>query len=202
MDEKQVPQKSTATVKKPSILRDLLNYAVREEIEPRSKEIVRNVITGTLNMFNDAATKSVDKWIYPEGNSPKRTTSKGIGNYQPHTNYATRVYSTSSNESAKPQRETVNTRSSLDVQLVWVDNERDANDIISTLLEEIDNYGKAKVATYYEKVSSVCNVHIPTNFADFKYGWTKEERAGISYFRDRGKYFIDLPKPVNIENIN
>lgn len=186
------PQISNATVKKPSFFGEILRYAIKEEIEPRSKELVRNAITGTFNMMNDAANKAVDKAFYPDGDGPKRVVkSDGPGSYQPRTKYNTTVYRSDS----KPQRETINQRSSIDVNYIWVDTEQEAKSIVSSLIEEIENYNKAKVATLYEMVG------VPTNFADFKFGWTKDEEKYIGYYRDKGKYFIDLPKPVNIENV-
>lgn len=192
--QKSRPQISNVTIKKPSIVRDVVSYAIKEEIEPRSKELMRNLVTGAINMLCDTANKGVDRFIYPDGNAPKRTlkSSNGVGDYHPHTNYSTTVYKSDS----KPQKESINSRSSIDVNLIWVDTEEDAKAIVGALIEEIENYGKAKVSTLYDMVK------IPTNFTDFKFGWTEREESAIGYYRDRGKFFIDLPKPVNIENVN
>lgn len=190
--EEKKPKIANATVKKNTIGGEILNYIVKEEIEPRSKELMRNIITGTFNMINDALNKGVDKWIYPDGNSPRRVVkSNGPGNYIPRTNYNTTVVSTND----KSQKESINSRSSINVNYIWVDTEEEARNIIATLVEDIENYGKAKVASLYEMVG------VQTTFADFKFGWTKEDISRINYTRDRGKYFIDLPKPVNIENV-
>ncbi|MBO7452225.1 MAG: hypothetical protein J6U54_18005 [Clostridiales bacterium] len=192
-------KKPKATVKKPSIVRDLVTYAIREEIEPRSTEIMHSVFTGVLDMFGDAARKTIDHWMYPEGNAPKGR-SKPLNTQA--TNYNTRTYDTTANSTRERNpKPKVGQRSSRDVQLIWVDNEADAKEIVTTLYEAIDNYEKAKVAEYYETVNRVCNTNIPIAFPDFNYGWSKDEKNGIGYFRDRGKYYIDLPKPINIENI-
>ena len=186
------PQISNATVKKPSFFREMLSYVIHEEIEPRSKELVHNAITGTIDMIANAANKGVDKVIYPDGNSPKRVvrSNSSVSDYQPSVSYNTKVVS--NDRQSKPS---INTRSSIDVNYIWVDTEDEAKAIINSLIEEIDNYGKAKVSTLYDMVK------VPTNFTDFKFGWTKNEVNGMRYYRDRGKFFIDLPKPVNIENI-
>lgn len=193
-ENKSLPQISNATVKKPSLAREIMSYVMHEEIEPRSKELMRNIISGTFNMINDGLNKGVDKWIYPDGDQPRRTIKNNNGptDYVPHTRYNTTVYS---RNDSKPPRESINTRSSVDINYIWVDTEADAKAIINSLIEEIDNYGKAKVATLYEMVK------IEPNFTDFKFGWTKEDVKRMSYYRDRGRYFIDLPKPVNIENV-
>lgn len=190
--QKSKPIISNATVKKHSLLGDIISYGIHEEIEPRATELMRNLITGSINMTSDTLNKMVDKWLYPDGNGPKRTTrSNGVSDYHPHTQYNVSVHS---NES-KPAKPSINTRSSIDVNYIWVDTEDQARDIINALVEEIDNYGKAKVATLYDMVK------VPSNFTDFKFGWTSDHVKLISYYRDRGKYFIDLPKPINIENI-
>ena len=203
-DKKSLPQpenkKPSAIVKKNSIGGEILNYVVKEEIEPRSKELMRNIITGTFNMINDALNKGVDRWIYPDGSAPRRVTRNGnsiVGDYHPRTNYSSTVIS---NNGEKP-RDTINQRSSINVNYIWVDTEDQAKDIIRDLIEDIDNYGKAKVASLYESVSNKCGVHIPTNFSDFKFGWTKDDINSMGYCRDRGRFLLDLPKPTNIENV-
>lgn len=199
MDNKQLPQKeSKAVVKKNSIIRELVTYAVKEEIEPRSRELMRNMVTGTFNMLNDSANKMVDKWLYPDGNAPSRGKRSGVGANE--QNQYNKVF-ISNSSSQKPQRENNYIRSSSDLQLVWVEDPEDAKKIIAALIEEIDNYNKAKVSTFYEKVSEICHVHIVTNFTDHTHGWVQEDIPNMSYYRDRGKYFIDLPKPRNIESI-
>jgi hypothetical protein len=199
-------KKPKATVKRPSIFKELVTYAIKEEIEPKSTEIMHNVITGVIDMFGDAARKSVDKWMYPDGNAPvSRHTNKTNGAVNTNaTNYSVRVYNSTGNSS--PRRDnpkpSIGQRSSLDVQLVWVDDVEDAEEIKNSLYELIDNYQKAKVADYYETVNRVCNTDIATTMADFKYGWTEKDRPNIGYYRDKGKYYISLPKPSNIEHIN
>lgn len=185
--ENSKPQISNATVKKPSIMRELVKYSVEEVVIPQSKDAMSSFMKSVINMFGDAMTKSIDKAFYKD-EVPRRQHSN-TGTYQARTNY--RVYSTSNEP--KPQRESINQRSSIDVNYIWVDTEAEARQIVSSLIEDIENYGKCKVATLYEMVK------IPTTFTDFKFGWV--DTKGISYYRDRGKYFIDLPKPINIENV-
>lgn len=185
-ENKQVPQ-INATVKKKTIASELCDYAMKEVIIPGSKDLMSNVFTGFINMFSDAATKSIDKWIYPDG-APKKQNKSGTYSTQ-QTNYT--VYS--SRPGQKPETPSINQRSSVDVDYIWVDTEEEARYIIGCLVEEIDNYGKAKVSTLYEKIKK------PTTFSDFKFGWTNKD--DLSYRRDRGKWFIDLPRPVNIENV-
>ena len=170
---------------------ELVSYAVEEIIKPKCKEILSYSFNSMITMGSDVLTKSIDKVIYPEG-SPRKTNKSGSGTYQSNTNYT--VYSRSNSE--KPKRESVNSRSSVDVKYVWVDSKEDAEKLVGTLKEEIEMYGKAKVATLYENLEP----KVTTNFADYKFGWTDADSIG--YYQDGKRWFIDLPKPVNIENIN
>lgn len=213
--ENQVPQpgdskpKISASTQKPSIMKELINYSVTNVIEPKSKEIVSNLLTGVIGMFSEAANKSVDKWIYPEGsprtNNTNRNSTGGV--YVPSTNYT--VYSTKSTPAQQKQKEqSINKRSSTQVNYIWVETSKQAQEIISTLKEDIDNYKKASVARLYEMlVDENGKQLIATVFTDFTHGWTEEHLPMMSYYQEttgpnRGKYFIDLPKPVNIENVN
>lgn len=198
-NKNQVPKPTIkATVKKPNILKELITYAIKEEIEPRSKEIVRNAITGTFDMMNNGLNKMVDKWIYPEGNGPKRVTkSNGIGSYVPHTNYTTKIYKSDSPINTK--KPSISSRSSIDIGYIYVDTKEQAHDIITNLIEAIENYGKAKVSDLYDQLTDENGNKIPTTFADVKYGWTDADALG--YHQEGGQYLLDLPKPINIENV-
>lgn len=212
--ENQVPQqgnslpKISATTEKPSIFKEMVKYSVENVIEPKSKELACNFLTGVIGMFSDAATKSVDRWIYPDG-SPRTNNSNKSGNgiYVPSTNYT--VYSTKNTTAQQRAKEpSINKRSSTQVNYIWVDTAKQAEEIISTLKENIDNYRKASVASLYEQlVDENGKQLITTVFTDFTHGWTEEHLKMMSYYQEtsgpnRGKYFIDLPRPVNIENVN
>lgn len=188
MADNNVPQVNVnATTKKRTIASELFDYSMKEVIIPGCKDVTRNAFTGLINMLSDAATKSIDKWIYPDG-APSKSNNNKSGVYTQQTNYT--VYSSSQNQSSQS---VISQRSSVDVDYIWVDTEEEAKYIISCLVEEIDNYGKAKVSTLYEKIKK------PTTFTDFKFGWTNAKE--LSYRRDRGRWFIDLPRPINIENV-
>ena len=199
MAEEKKPQNTiNATTKNRSVAGELGHYAMDEIIVPKSKEVMRDMLTGVVNMFADAARSSFDKLLYPDGNAPRKG---GYNNgYYGTTNYTS--YSKPINNYQPSQqrgRDLIGQRAGCDVRYIWVPSEEDAKEVIGTLKEEIDNYGKAKVATLYEKIGE------RTTFADFKYGWTDANTLG--YFYDtkspdpNRKWFIDLPKPVDITNI-
>jgi hypothetical protein len=188
-----------ATTKKQSIAGDLGKYAMDEIIVPKSKEVMRDMFTGIVNMFAEAARSSMDKFLYPDGGAPTRSTGQryytGTTNYTSYSRPIAQQYQPSNQQ----VRDNIGQRSGVDVKCIWVSTEEDAKDILSTLCEEIDNYNKAKVATLYEKIGE------KTTFADFKYGWTNKD--DLKYYYDssspdpNAKWFIDLPKPVDITTV-
>lgn len=193
--ENSKPIVSNATVEHPSFIKELITYGIREEIEPRMTDLFRNLIVGSINMVADAASKTVDKAVYKNGSGPKRVT-KGVdvGEYHPKVNYSVKTYSTDSNSLKSQPQKSINSRPSTNVNYIWVDAEEDARRIINELAGRIEKFGKAKVSDLYDMVGEKCN------FTDYKFGWTKEDLPNMGYNRDRGKYFIDLPEPSNIEN--
>ncbi len=179
------------------LIRDIGKSAMEEVIVPKSKEVMRDMSSGIINMFAEAIRNVIDGILYPDGNVPNRKTSQGTGYYSGTTNYTS--FSRPIN-SYQPQkgRDAIGQRSGNEVKYIWVESEEKAKQIIGALKEDIENYGKAKVATLYEMIGE------RTTFADFKYGWT--DPGSIGYYYDssrRGsefKWFLDLSKPVDITN--
>ena len=195
-DKKKPVRKIEATTEKRSISSELGKYAMDEIIVPKSKEVMRDMFTGIVNMFADAARGSLDKFLYPNGDAPR----KNQGNSQYYTgttNYTS--FSRPLNDYKPSRPDPISTRSGCSVKRVWVKTEADAKDIIGTLKEDIENYGKAKVATLYEQIGE------RTTEADFSYGWTVNDNIG--YFYDTKspdpdkKWYIDLPQPHSITTI-
>jgi hypothetical protein len=169
-----------------------------EIIVPKSKEVMRDMFTGIVNMFAEAARSSLDKFLYPDGGAPTKMSSSRY--YTGTTNYTSYSRPIGQYQPSNQQvRDNIGQRSGVDVKCIWVSTEDDAKDILNTLSEEIDNYGKAKVATLYEKIGE------KTTFADFKYGWAKKEDLRYVYDSSspdpNAKWFIDLPKPIDITTV-
>jgi len=204
MAEEKKPQQVQvikATTQKRSVAGELGKYAMDEIIVPKSKEVMRDMFTGVVNMFADAARSSLDRLLYPDGGAPvRRGQSNGIGYYTGTTNYTSFSKPIGQGQTQQQyRRDVIGQRSGCEVRYIWVPTEDDAKEIIAILREEIDNYSKAKVATLYEKIGE------KTTFADFKYGWTDANQLGYHYDTTspdpNAKWFIDLPKPVDITNV-
>jgi hypothetical protein len=67
----------------------------------------------------------------------------------------------------------------------------EADDVLTTLIEAIDNYDVATVADFYQAVG------IAPSSTDNNYGWTHLGSAGVEPTRDG--YIINLPRPRPID---
>lgn len=197
-DDPKKKEKIKASTKDVNVVGELGNYIMNEYVVPKSKDIIHDLLDSFISLVGDAGRGALNKIIYGEDKHP--TTSNNRGYYsKPQTNYQS--YSKPANSSSSNSvRDPIGTRSSTEVKYVFVDDEESAKELIAGLREICDNYGKVKVSDLYESL----NPKVPTNFQDFKFGWTDPDQFG--YHKEytgefRGKYMIDMPKPINITNI-
>ena len=74
---------------------------------------------------------------------------------------------------------------------VVIESRAEAEEVLSNLIELIEQYDVAKLSDFYDMVG------IDSDFSDEKYGWTNLSRATVSRVRDG--YTIILPKPKPID---
>jgi hypothetical protein len=74
---------------------------------------------------------------------------------------------------------------------VIIDTRAEAENVLSLLVEQIDQYDMATVADFYDLVG------ISSDFSDNKYGWTNLNRSEVVHTRDG--YIIRLPKPYPLD---
>lgn len=191
--------KVKASTQDRSLMHDIGRSAMEEIVIPKSKEVMRDMLSGIINMFADTFRNVVDSILYPDGNVPTRKNSSS-GVYTGTTNYTSysRPIGNYQPQNQNRGRDMIGQRSGNEVKFVWVESEEKAKQIVGALKEDIDAYGKAKVASLYEMIGE------RTTFADFKYGWTDANAIGYYYDSSRRgneyKWFLDLAKPEDITN--
>lgn len=74
---------------------------------------------------------------------------------------------------------------------VVLETRGEAEEVVSNLIELIEQYDVATIADFYDLVG------VDGDFSDNKYGWTNLSRATVS--RVREGYIINFPKPRPIE---
>ena len=188
-----------ASVEDRSLIKDLGKAAMNEVVIPKSREAMRNMSDDLFQMFIDFLRRIRDGVLYPDGNIPTRRNSSGSGVYTSTTNYTS--YSRPIGNYQPQQRnyrDTIGQRPGNEVKKIWVESEEKARQIIGALREDIDNYGKVKVASLYEMIGE------RTTMADYHYGWVDANSIGYYYDTSRRgdefKWYIDLPRPVDLVN--
>jgi len=74
---------------------------------------------------------------------------------------------------------------------IVLDRRSDAEEVLSNLVDLIDDYGEATVADFYDLVG------LNGEWSDNKYGWDNLGRATVK--RVREGYILDLPRPVSLD---
>ena len=86
------------------------------------------------------------------------------------------------------------------MQIVYVDTEQDARDLVSWMQDTIQNYGKVKVSDLYQSLTP----KIPVSFQDVNYGWTNPNEIGyhkVYAGEHRNQFQLDMPKPIDITGV-
>lgn len=81
-------------------------------------------------------------------------------------------------------------RSQMDLDDIIIETRGEAEEVLSNLVDLIENYDVVSVSDYYDLVG------IESNFTDNKWGWTNLRDASVE--RTRKGYCIRLPRPKEI----
>lgn len=74
---------------------------------------------------------------------------------------------------------------------VVLESRSDAEEVLSNLVDLVEDYGVATVADFYDLVG------LSGEWADNKYGWDNLSRSSVKRVRDG--YILEMPKPLVIE---
>jgi len=182
-----------ASSKDHSIAGDIGREVMQNYIVPKSKDIMHDTLAGLISMVGDAVQSALNQAIYGE-DRPRQSQNSHVG----YSTFYTKPQATQSN--VRTYNDTLGKRSSTEVKYIWVQTEQDAQDLTSSMRQNIQQYGKCKVADLYEMITP----KIQTTFQDYKFGWV--DPNSISYHKEytgehRGEYILDLARPIDITNI-
>lgn len=190
-DEKKLDKVITGSVKKQKrglgkkvadvILEDdtksVGNYVVYDVLIPAAKTMLSDMITGAVEMF-----------LFGEKRG-SRTRREGGRSY---TSYGSYYRSTDRDRDLRREREISRYgRARHDFDEIILETRGEAEEVLSHLVDLVDDYGVASVADLYDLVG------ITSNYTDGKYGWTNLHTASVS--RVRGGYLISLPRTKVID---
>ena len=143
------------------------SYILLDVIVPEIKEIIME----TVNVILFGGTKP----------TPKK---KGQ-TYVSYSSYSSPSYKNSQKQIEK--RNTVN-----DLNDVIFESRGEAEEVLSSLVDIVNDYEIATVADFYDLVG------ITGSFTDNKYGWPNFQGVTVSRARGGG-YVINLPRPIFID---
>jgi hypothetical protein len=192
-EKKKVEKVITGAVliKKPSFGKRILNailgdgatgdgvvsYIVHDVLIPAAKDTLEDLVKGSIEVLLRGEVKG------------SRTNRSGGKSYVSYSNY----YNSSRRDDRRDDRQaqTRNTRSGIRFDDFVFGMRGEAEDVLSSLVDIVDEYGMATVADLYD----LCGM--TGNFTDNKFGWTNLSESTVS--RVREGYMINLPKPQPLD---
>lgn len=165
-------------VKKKNELQKMADIFISEDVDSVKNYIFIDVLVPAIKKaVSDIVTNGIDMLLYGEtGRTKKSTTSSKVS----YTNYNVRP-----NER---QTQPNNRRGSYGYEDVIIDNKCEAEEVLNTMDDIIDNYGIVSVADFNELVG------VSGKFTDNNYGWSDLKTATVIRVRDG--WVIKLPRAI------
>jgi len=142
-------------------------YILHDVLIPAAKDTLEDLVKGSIEVLLRGEVKG-------------RRTGRGGKSYVRYDKVSYR------NERDERREPSARNRSHHDFDDILLDSRGEAEEVLSTLVDLVEDYEVASVADLYDLVG------IESTFVDTKYGWTNLSRASISRVRDG--YLIDLPQ--------
>lgn len=169
-------------LQKKSEIRKFTDIFLAEDISTVKSYILMDVLVPAVKKaIDDIVSNGIHMLLYKE-------TDRSRGSHRP----ATRVSYGSYYGSDRRDREPVRSRNDFDYDNIVFDRRGDAEAVLSTLDDIIDQYGRASIADFYD-ASNVST----TNYMYNKYGWADLHNATVVSGRDG--YTIRFPKALPID---
>lgn len=151
------------------------NYIVWDVLVPAAKSTISDIVTNSIDMiFYGEEGRSRSKRV-------RRDRDRSYVSY--NSIYDGRRRAPSRREKTNKDRHNFE-------DIVFA-SRGDAEEVLVTLVEYIDQYELATVEDFYESVG------LPSEYTDGKWGWESLERAQVK--PTRGGFYLQLPSPVHID---
>ena len=148
------------------------SYLLYDVLIPAAKSTISDMISGGTEMLLFGTAK---------GRSTRRDPNKSFVSYSSYYNKPAPRNDIRDNRS----------RARLNFDDIILETRWEAEEVLSHMVDLIENYGVASVADLYELVG------ITGSFTDNKYGWTNLNSATVTRVRDG--YLINLPNALPID---
>jgi hypothetical protein len=153
----------------------VMSYIVHDVLIPAAKDTLEDLVKGSIEVLLRGESRGY------------RSSRRGNGG----RSYVSYSNCYKSDRDDKYERQSVSLRARHNFDDIILETRGEAEEVLSQLVDLIEDYGMASVADLYELVG------ITGNFTDNKYGWTKLNDASVSRVRDG--YLIDLPRATPLD---
>ena len=179
-------------------LRGVTDHLVRDIFIQSIQTTISDVATNTIHTIADVTTGSIKKAIFGDSyiNDDRRRNSNdywyGSRRYVDNRMSASRGrgYVDYSRQSEKALHHKSDNVSNV-VRVIEFDSANDANEVLSYMIDSIEQYGLVTVADFYE-LSGVAS-----KFTDHQFGWTNLNGVRVVPIRGGG-FYISFPPVVTV----
>lgn len=174
----------TAKTRKKSEVRKFADIFLAEDISNVKSYIVADVVIPALKKgLSDIVTNGIDMLLYGE-NGRRSSNNNSVVHKVSYSKYYDR-------DKPRQLSGTSRRQNGYNYDDVVVDTRGEAETIISTMEDAIEQYGMLSVADMYDLVG------ITANHTDYKYGWTDISSAEAIRIRDG--YVIKMPRALPLD---
>lgn len=157
-----------------------------DDVESVAQYVIYDVVVPAVkNMFADTVSNSVEMLLFGKTRGSRTRRDKGKS-YVSYGSYYDRERSRGSNRTLSNS-----SRNRHDFDDIILEDRGEAEEVLSFLVDLIDEYGMASVGDLYDLVD------ISKSYTDNKYGWDNLSMARIEPVR--GGYVIRLPRTILLD---
>ena len=177
-------------------LRGVTDHLVRDIFIQSIQTTISDVATNTINTISYVATTSIKRAIFGESYDDRSRNSNdywhGSRRYVDNRMSSSRGrgYVDYSRQSEKALHHKSENLSNV-VRVIEFDSANDANDVLSYMIDSVEQYGLVTVADFYE-LSDVAS-----KFTDHQFGWTNLDGVRVVPIRGGG-FYISFPPVVTV----
>lgn len=177
-------------------IRGVTDHLVRDIFIQSIQTTISDVATNTINTISDVATTSIKRAIFGESYDDRRRNSNdywyGSRRYVDNRMSSSRGrgYVDYSRQSEKALHHKSENLSNV-VRVIEFDSANDANEVLSYMIDSVEQYGLVTVADFYE-LSDVAS-----KFTDHQFGWTNLDGVRVVPIRGGG-FYISFPSAVPV----
>jgi hypothetical protein len=152
---------------------EVLVPALKDMIVDGGREVIELIVLGDRR---------------PRGSSGYRRAHPGPTRYDGYSRPVGQYASTAPWKRDEPRNVSDRGRAMFDFGEIVIESRGEAEQVIDTLIEIVEQYGQATVSDLYGLVG------ITSAYTEQKYGWTTLQGANVQHVRGGG-YLLVLPKP-------